>query len=107
MQDTVDMVDDPEYEEEEPSFSDPEDFVDDVEEEGEWRQESRRLSGLLLANRAKPNTIKLLQWYAGGKARQIVAVTLECTYRSRLYISMRNPLWKQICECQTMLCRAY
>lgn len=35
MQDTVDMVDDPEYEEEEPSFSDPEDFDDDVEDEGE------------------------------------------------------------------------
>lgn len=35
MRNTVDMVDDPEYEEEEePSFSDPEDFVDDVEDEG-------------------------------------------------------------------------
>ena len=44
MQDTVDMVDDPEYEEEEPSFSDPEDFVDDIEDEGERRQENRRLS---------------------------------------------------------------
>ncbi|XP_072240860.1 eukaryotic translation initiation factor 3 subunit B isoform X2 [Leuresthes tenuis] len=35
MQDTVDMVDDPEYEEEEeePSFSDPEDFVDDIDDE--------------------------------------------------------------------------
>lgn len=49
MQDTVDMVDDPEYEEEEPSFSDPEDFDDDVEDEGERLQEKRRLSGLLLA----------------------------------------------------------
>lgn len=29
------MVDDPEYEEEEPSFSDPEDYVDDIEDEGE------------------------------------------------------------------------
>lgn len=48
MQDTVDMVDDPEYEEEEPSFSDPEDFEDDVEDEGELQQEKRRLSGLLL-----------------------------------------------------------
>lgn len=48
MQDTVDMVDDPEYEEEEPSFSDPEDFVDDVDDEGERQQERRRLSGLLL-----------------------------------------------------------
>lgn len=34
MQETVDMVDDPEYEEEEPSFSDPEDYVDDIEDEG-------------------------------------------------------------------------
>ncbi|MEQ2181025.1 translation initiation factor eIF-3b like protein [Goodea atripinnis] len=33
MQDTVAMVDDPEYEEEEPSFSDPEDFDDDIEDE--------------------------------------------------------------------------
>lgn len=48
MQDTVDMVDDPEYEEEEPSFSDPEDFVDDIEDEGERQQEKSRLSGLLL-----------------------------------------------------------
>lgn len=48
MQDTVDMVDDPEYEEEEPSFSDPEDFDDDVEDEGERLQEKRRLPGLLL-----------------------------------------------------------
>lgn len=48
MQDTVDMVDDPEYEEEEPSFSDPEDFVDDIEDEGERPQEKSRLSGLLL-----------------------------------------------------------
>ena len=48
MHDTVDMVDDPEYEEEEPSFSDPEDFVDDVEDEGERQQEKRRLSGLVL-----------------------------------------------------------
>lgn len=48
MQDTVDMVDDPEYEEEEPSFSDPEDFEDDIEDEGERRQENRRLSGLLV-----------------------------------------------------------
>ena len=49
MQDTVDMVDDPEYEEEEPSFSDPEDFVDDVDDDGEQQQEKRRLSGLLLS----------------------------------------------------------
>lgn len=49
MQDTVDMVDDPEYEEEEPSFSDPEDFVDDVDDEGERQQERCRLSGLVLA----------------------------------------------------------
>lgn len=48
MQDTAAMVDDPEYEEEEPSFSDPEDFEDDIEDEGERRQEKRRLSGLLL-----------------------------------------------------------
>lgn len=48
MQDTVAMVDDPEYEEEEPSFSDPEDFEDDIEDEGERRQEIRRLSGLFL-----------------------------------------------------------
>uniref|UniRef100_A0A3B3TSL9 Eukaryotic translation initiation factor 3 subunit B n=1 Tax=Poecilia latipinna TaxID=48699 RepID=A0A3B3TSL9_9TELE len=33
MQDTLAMVDDPEYEEEEPSFSDPEDFEDDIEDE--------------------------------------------------------------------------
>jgi len=33
MQDTVDMADDPEYDEEEPSFSDPEDFEDDIEDE--------------------------------------------------------------------------
>ncbi|MEQ2214467.1 hypothetical protein XENOCAPTIV_008317 [Xenoophorus captivus] len=44
------MVDDPEYEEEEPSFSDPEDFDDDIEDEGERRQEKRRLPGLLLTN---------------------------------------------------------
>lgn len=37
MQDTVDMVDDLQYEEEEPSFSDPEDFVDDIEDEGKRR----------------------------------------------------------------------
>lgn len=49
MQETVDMVDDPEYEEEEPSFSDPEDYVDDIEDEGEWSQERRRLSGLCLS----------------------------------------------------------
>lgn len=48
MQDTVDMVDDPEYEEEEPSFSDPEDFVDDVDDEGERPQERHRLFGLVL-----------------------------------------------------------
>ena len=48
MQETVDMVDDPEYEEEEPSFSDPEDFEDDIEDEGERQQERRRLYGLLL-----------------------------------------------------------
>lgn len=48
MQETVDMVDDPEYEEEEPSFSDPEDYVDDIEDEGEYWQEKCRLSGLLL-----------------------------------------------------------
>lgn len=36
MQETVDMVDDPEYEEEEPSFSDSEEYVDDIEDEGEW-----------------------------------------------------------------------
>lgn len=48
MQETVDMVDDPEYEEEEPSFSDPEDFIDDVEDEGERQKEIRRLFGLLL-----------------------------------------------------------
>lgn len=42
------MVDDPEYEEEEPSFSDPEDFDDDIEDEGERVQERRRLSGLWL-----------------------------------------------------------
>ena len=46
MQETVEMVDDPEYEEEEPSFSDPEDFVDDIEDEGERPQEKRRFSGL-------------------------------------------------------------
>lgn len=34
MKETVDMVDDPEYEEEEPSFSDPEDYVDDVDDDG-------------------------------------------------------------------------
>ncbi|XP_056265440.1 eukaryotic translation initiation factor 3, subunit Ba [Pseudoliparis swirei] len=33
MQDTVNMMDDTEYDEEEPSFSDPEDFEDDVEDE--------------------------------------------------------------------------
>uniref|UniRef100_A0A3Q4H433 Eukaryotic translation initiation factor 3 subunit B n=1 Tax=Neolamprologus brichardi TaxID=32507 RepID=A0A3Q4H433_NEOBR len=33
MKETVDMVDDPEYEEEEPSFSDPEDYVDDVDDD--------------------------------------------------------------------------
>ncbi|KAF0037108.1 hypothetical protein F2P81_009982 [Scophthalmus maximus] len=33
MQDTVDMADDPDYEEEEPSFSDPEDYEDDVDDE--------------------------------------------------------------------------
>lgn len=56
MQETVDMVDDPEYEEEEPSFSDPEDFVDDIEDEGERPQEKRWLSGLLLkANYATCN----------------------------------------------------
>lgn len=62
MQETVDMMDDPEYEEEEPSFSDPEDYVDDIEDEGECSQETRRLSGLLLsvsrseagANRSHP-----------------------------------------------------
>ncbi len=48
MQETVDMVDDPDYEEEEPSFSDPEDFEDDIEDDGERVQERRRLSGLLL-----------------------------------------------------------
>ena len=41
-------MDDPEYEEEEPSFSDPEDYEDDVEDEGERRQERRRLCGLVL-----------------------------------------------------------
>lgn len=39
MQDTAAMVDDPEYEEgedeEQPSFSDPEDYVDDIDDEGE------------------------------------------------------------------------
>lgn len=48
MQETVDMVDDPEYEEEEPSFSDPEDYEDDVDDDGEQRQETPRLYGLLL-----------------------------------------------------------
>lgn len=45
MQDTVDMADDPEYDEEEQSFSDPEDFEDDIEDEGnvKRRQERRRL----------------------------------------------------------------
>lgn len=38
MQETVDMVDDPEYEEEEASFSDPEDYVDDIEDEGGYPQ---------------------------------------------------------------------
>ncbi|XP_034087242.1 eukaryotic translation initiation factor 3, subunit Ba [Gymnodraco acuticeps] len=33
MQDTVDMVDDQEYDEEEPSFSDPEDYEEDMEDE--------------------------------------------------------------------------
>lgn len=51
MQDTVDMVDDPDYEEEEPSFSDPEDFEDDVDDEGEGQQENTRLFGLLLTVR--------------------------------------------------------
>lgn len=37
MQDTVDMADDPEFEEEEPSFSDPEDFEDDIEDEGKLK----------------------------------------------------------------------
>lgn len=54
MQDTVDMVDDPEYEEEEPSFSDPEDYVDDVDDDGKRQQESRRLYGLLLAVSLEP-----------------------------------------------------
>lgn len=49
MKETVDMVDDPEYEEEEPSFSDPEDYVDDVDDDGKQLQKKRRLSGLLLA----------------------------------------------------------
>lgn len=49
MKETVDMVDDPEYEEEEPSFSDPEDYVDDVDDDGKQSQKKRRLSGLLLA----------------------------------------------------------
>jgi len=44
MQDTVNMMDDTEYDEEEPSFSDPEDFEDDVEDEGERPQETPRLS---------------------------------------------------------------
>ena len=48
MQDTVDMVDDQEYDEEEPSFSDPEDYEEEMEDEGEQRQDTRRLSGLLL-----------------------------------------------------------
>ena len=43
MQDTVDMADDPEYDEEEPSFSDPEDFEDDIEDEGMRPQEICRL----------------------------------------------------------------
>ena len=39
MHETMDMADDPEYDEEEPSFSDSEDFVDDIEEDGKprWR----------------------------------------------------------------------
>lgn len=48
MQETVDMVDDPEYEAEEPSFSDPEDFEDDIDDDGKRRQEKGRFSGLLL-----------------------------------------------------------
>lgn len=54
MRSTVDMVDDPDYEEEEPSFSDPEDFVDDIEDEGERKQERSRLSGLVLASYCAP-----------------------------------------------------
>ena len=37
MHETMDMADDPEYDEEEPSFSDSEDFVDDIEEDGKPR----------------------------------------------------------------------
>jgi hypothetical protein len=33
----MDMADDPEYDEEEPSFSDSEDYVDDIEEDGKPR----------------------------------------------------------------------
>lgn len=57
MQDTLAMVDDPEYEEEEPSFSDPEDFEDDIEDEGEQRQEICRLSGLLLIDSWEINCV--------------------------------------------------
>lgn len=48
------MVDDPDYDEEEPSFSDPEDFEDDIEDEGERQQETARLSGPLLTASYEP-----------------------------------------------------
>lgn len=36
---------------EEPSFSDPEDFEDDISDQGERKEESSRLSGLLVLHR--------------------------------------------------------
>lgn len=43
MHDTEDMPADVDFDEEEPSFSDPEDFEDDVDDEGEKMQERCRL----------------------------------------------------------------
>lgn len=43
MHETMDMADDQEYEEEEPSFSDSEDFVDDIEDDG--RRPRRKHAG--------------------------------------------------------------
>lgn len=82
MQETVDMVDDPEYEEEEPSFSDPEDFEDDIEDEGERRQEKRRLFGLLLTasfpcGGAISGIQKLQNWLAGKPLQDISDIRFE------------------------------
>lgn len=43
MHDTEDMPVDVDFDEEEPSFSDPEDFEDDVDDEGEETQERCRI----------------------------------------------------------------